>query len=42
MFIRIQFYNNGHNLLKQFPYESPTNFASLFSSENIKKENVSL
>ena len=39
MFILIQFCNNWHNLLKQFPYESPTCFALLFSSRNIKREN---
>ena len=38
MFICIQFYNNWHNLSKQFPGISPTNFTILFSLENIKRE----
>ena len=30
--------NNWHSLLKQFPQIQQTNFATLFSSENIKRE----
>ena len=38
MFIWIEVYNNWHNLLKQFPHISPTNFPIFYQEKYYKRK----